>query len=224
MKKAILTYFNYQVDSRLFRLQSKVIQKFNIFDDIDFKPVFYNAPDGEVFPDNVIDVQLNRLFYKEGYDSILILDVDCIPLSSEAISTTFDYIEQNKLVGNAQRSHHLENDEHIFCGASCLGISKFLYNVIGNPSSSPNKRSDICEEFTWLSEERGFHVHMYTPSSYEQLPYNEDSPWQLKEGLEPYGIGTTFNDGDKPFFFHLFQSRLGVYNSIFYNKCNEILR
>lgn len=224
MKKAIFTYHNRQISPKIVSLQQEVVEKFSSKLSIDYKKAFYSEPDGVVYPDNVIDVYLNELFYQHEYDVILILDIDCIPLNTDALETTFEMISHNWLVGNAQRSHHLDNNQHIFCGASCVGISKQLYEELGKPSAEPNSRSDICEEYTWLAEEAGKTVKFFKPLGYQKLPYNETKPWALNHEMNSYGIGTTFCYDDIPFYYHLFQSRLGLYDDLFIRKCESILR
>ena len=202
-----------------------MLDKLNIFEDVEHEHLNYNAPDGEVTPDHVIDYALPSLFYEKGYTNVLILDVDCIPLSSFAIDYTFNKSLHGSLIGNAQRSNHLDNGKHVFCGASCIAFSRDTFEKMGRPSSTVTNRSDICEEFAWICEDKNIPVEFFMPSSYEQLPYNEDKPWPLADDMPEYGIGTTFNNSDGiPMFYHLFQSRLNLHVPLFIDKCNAILK
>lgn len=222
--KCIFTYNNFQINPVIIDSQKEVLNKFNIFDDIEHEHLFYNAKDGDVVPDQVINHALPILFYEKGYTSVLILDVDCVPLSSNALDYTFNRIEEGAVIGNVQRSNHLDNNKHLFCGASCCGISRETWERLGRPSSSPTNRSDICEEFVWLAEEQGVDVEFFIPQSYERLPYNEPNPWPLDDILPPYGIGTTFaNKNNTPMFYHLFQSRLNLHVELFVNKCKSLV-
>jgi hypothetical protein len=36
-------------------------------------------------PDQVIDYGIQKLFYEDSYDTVLMLDIDCIPLSTACI-------------------------------------------------------------------------------------------------------------------------------------------
>ena len=48
--------------------------------------------------------------------------------------------------------------------------------------------------------------------------------WNLGKGRGSYGVGTTYvNSLGVEMFFHLFSSRQRVYNTYFYDKCEEIL-
>ena len=223
MKKIILTFHDNQISSVIPMLHGSVVGKFNIFEDVDYRCIKANAGEDKIALENFIDVYLNQLFYEEDYESVLILDIDCIHLCPQAIEETFSYIEQGYLVGNAQRSQHLDNGGHIFCGSSCVGISKTVYEQIEKPSAERTDRSDICEEYTWLCEEHDVPIKFYTPNGFEKIAYNESSPWTLDGKMQEYGIGTTFNNGNSPYFYHLFQTSLSVYNPLFIRKCQSLL-
>ena len=79
MKRAIFTYYNFQVDPELVKHQKEVIDKFNTLEDCIFEPLMYNASEFEISPDKVMDYAVHHLFYDKQYDTILVLDVDCIP-------------------------------------------------------------------------------------------------------------------------------------------------
>lgn len=224
MKFAIFTYYNFQIDPEIPRHQHAVIQKLlEGTSHIDFCPLQYNGKDGEIYPDQVINYGLNELFDK-GYENVLILDVDCIPMDIDSIAYTFGRATQGKLVGNAQRSHYIENDEHIFIGSSCICVNKNVFEKLGKPSFSPTTRGDIGEELTFLAEEKGIPVEIYIPESYEASPAGATS-WALKGDLPHYGIGTTFtNDTGRAKFYHLFESRTNLNVARFVAKCNEVLK
>lgn len=223
MKFAIFTYYNFQINPEIPKHQHTVVQTLlQGTTHIDFMPLQYNGKDGDVYPDQAINYGLNELF-KNGYDNVLILDVDCIPLNIETIAYTFARATQGYLVGNAQRSHYIENDEHIFIGSSCLCLSKTTFEKLGSPSFSPTKRGDIAEELTYLAEEKGIPLEIYLPESYEASPAGATS-WALKGDLPHYGIGTTFkNDNGYAKFYHLFESRHNLHVDKFINKCKTVL-
>lgn len=224
MKQAIFTYRNFQIDPRIAEYQERVIDKMTMHSGIEFRPLFYNAKDGDHFPDQCIDYGLNTLFFEQHYDCVLILDIDCIPLSNAALYFTFQKAASGTLVGNAQRSLHLDNNEHLFIGSSCLCLSRDTYLKMGKPSASCTPRGDICEEFTYIADNLGIPVEMYVPESYEASPYGINE-WPLSKGLKPYGIGTTFVDSvDYPMFYHLFESRHNLHVDRFIKKCESLLQ
>lgn len=221
-KRCVFTYANFQVDEKIINLQRKVIQKFNSIENCDYQILRYKAKDPEVVPDQVIDHGLSELF--KSYDTILILDIDCVPLSTRSLEYTFEQAEKDILVGNVQRSNHINNNKHVYVAPSCITLTWEMYNELGKLSFAPTNRGDIGEELSYRAEALNKNIEMYLPSKYEDLPYQSSEPWDLNDVLPKYGIGTTFvNSKNEEMFYHLFQSRVGVFNKLFYNKCSELL-
>lgn len=151
------------------------------------------------------------------------LDIDCVPLNSNAIDYVFDKASQGHIVGNIQRSNHLNNDEHVYVAPSAFCISKNTFELLGKPSFAPTSRSDIGEELCFIAENNDVPLEMFLPKCYEELPVGK-IPWSLKGNMPKYGIGTTFVNDDKiEMFYHLFESRSNSFNDLFYNKCVNIL-
>ena len=222
MRNAIFTYCNFQINPDIALYQSQVINKTIAGSGIDFHPLTYNAKDGDVVPDQVIEYGLGTLF-NQGYDNILILDIDCIPLSLQALTYVFEQAGRGILVGNAQRSHHLQNDEHVFIGSSCLCLNRDVYEKLGRPSFAPTNRGDIAEELVYIADSKNMPVEFFVPHSYEDLPFLKFA-WALKGDMKPYGIGTTFMKPDgELMFYHLFESRTNLHVDKFINKCKTIL-
>jgi len=223
MHNAILSYFNYQIDPRIPEYQHKVVNKFASLTGIDFYPLFYNAKDGDLYPDQVIDYALNVLFYEKQYDNVLILDVDCIPITFDALPYVFDKANNGVLIGNAQRSHYIENNEHVFIGSSCICINKTVFEHLGKPSFVPTKRGDIAEELVYIAQAKNMPVEFLIPHDYEASPYGA-AEWALTGNLNPYGIGTTFmkENGDL-MFYHLFESRHNLNVERFLAKVQQVL-
>ena len=221
-KRAILTYWNFQIDPQIPTAQNRVIFAFSDVS-TDYKPLNYNAPDGKVFPDQAIDFGLSTLFDQENYDTVLVLDVDCVPLSANALKYTFEQAESGKIIGNIQRSNHLQNDEHVFVGSSCFCMTKQTYNQFGKLSFACTNRGDIGEEYTYRAEQSGFPLEMYMPKSFQSAPVACES-WPLKTGMPNYGIGTTFANKDgEEMFYHLFESRTHKNTKLFLDKCASIM-
>ena len=55
-----------------------------------------------------------------SYDAILFLDIDAIPLHEDAIDYYIDAAMEGKVIGNAQRSNHIENNQHVFAAPSAV--------------------------------------------------------------------------------------------------------
>lgn len=225
MSRAIFTYYNFQVQTELVDYQKRVVSKF-IPEDIVHETLEYKQPDGVVLPFQVLDYAINELFYNKGYDSVMVLDVDAIPLSTFAITQTFDIAEFTSIVGNAQRSNHIENNQHVYVGSPLMTFTRKFFEQIGKPSFAPTHRGDTGEEFSYLAREKGLGVEMYMPAHYEANPtYQKDRPWDLADGMPKYGIGTTYRDEvtQTDMFYHLFESRVNTHNELFIAKCQTIL-
>lgn len=223
-KRCIFSYNNFQVDNKISQLQQRVIEKLNKTFNCRYEYLFCNAPDTQVYHDEVLNYAFEKLFYKDNYDTIMLLDIDCIPLSSAAIDYVFEQAEKGQIVGNIQRSNHIENNKHVYVAPSAMCITKEIYEKLGKPKFNITYRGDVGEEFTYIAEEKNVPVTMFYPSEYEQLPYNSNEPWPLADNMPKYGIGTTFiNENQEPMFYHLFQSRLGKFNDNFFVKCANIL-
>jgi len=222
-KRAIFTFYNKQIDRKMVGLHHEVVQKYNNVENCDFFPLEYQKPDGEMYPDDAMDYGVHHLFYKQNCDTILILEVDCLPLSTESFNYAFQQAEKGILVGNSQRSGHIENNEHVYVAPSAFCFTKELYERLNGLRFTPTRRGDIAEEYTYKCEEFGIPIEMFQPESYIRRNMRHDN-WNLGTNKAEYGIGTTFINNDKlKVFFHLFESRLHIWNNLFYDKCDELL-
>jgi hypothetical protein len=223
-KRCIFTYNNFQVDDKVAEYQRLVVEKLNTIPNCYFEYLKYNAPDGVVYPDAVIDYAFNKLFYEQNYDTILMLDIDCIPLSTEALRYMFESAEKNVMIGNIQRANHLENNKHTYIAPSAICISREYFDLLGKPSFIPTNKGDVGESLTYRAEEINLPMELLMPSTYEKLPYKRPEPWPLSDDMPCYGIGTTFVDkNNREMFYHLFQSSMNLHNDLFYDKCVNIL-
>lgn len=224
-KRCIFTYNNFQVNNNIVDYQKLVIDKLNTIPNCFYEYLRYNAADGVVWPDTVIDYAFDNLFYKRGYDTILLLDIDCIPLTSNSLLYMFEQAESGILVGNIQRANHLENNEHLYIAPSAICISRETFERLGKPSFAPNNLGDVGESLTYAAEKLDLSMEMFIPSHYQKLPYQRSEPWPLSKDMPSYGIGTTFvNKKNQEMFYHLFQSSMNIHNDLFYDKCISILK
>jgi hypothetical protein len=105
-----------------------------------------------------------------------------------------------------------------------MGISKSLFEKMEKPSFGYSNRGDVGEELTYIAEKMNIPIEYCMPSKYEALPLDTGKPWPLADNMPEYGIGTTFiNQYGKEMFYHLFQSRFGKFNDLFFVKCAELL-
>lgn len=222
MKRAIFTFYNLSIDPEVIRLQQEVIQKFNHTSE--FFPLCSKTHGEEVLHPQAVDYGLNQLFVNEHYDTVLLLDVDCIPLNQYALEYTFEQTETGKLVGNAQIGAHLQNPEHMYVAPSTFCLTRQMYEDFGRMTVQPDHiNADTCGYYTIEAEKRGIGVEFYMPTHFERPPRNHI--WDLGQSRGEFGIGTTYsNHLGVNMFYHLFESRLNVYNCLFYDKCDKLLK
>lgn len=167
------------------------------------------------------------------YDIIMFLDVDCIPLNDEAIDFYITKAAQGIVIGNAQRSNHIQNNQHVFAAPSAVAMSVDTFATIGFPSARPTNRGDVGEEYTYAAEKTGITTtFLILPMGFEEAPA-ECPNWPLADGMPVYGRGTTFGFEStssnpnlnfvKPLFWHQFQSFHPGQQEKFWAKCEAIL-
>lgn len=225
------------ISRKTVELQREVVQKFNpqnyphyqFFVGMDVKHGVFldyfwgmNGIKAGVLKEKNIPQELN-------HDVVIILDTDCIPLSDRA----FEYYAQTalngKLIGNAQRTNHLQNNQHVFAAPSASAISRQIYSKIGAPSALETNRSDVLEEYTWAAEDNNVDVIKVLPLRYDAPPQryewerNQPPYWDLADGMPKYGMGTTYGDDLGDLFWHNFQIRMPGQEERFWNKCEEVL-
>lgn len=163
------------------------------------------------------------------HDIVVILDIDAIPLSEDAIDYMVEQAASGNLIGNAQRSNHIENNQHVFAAPSATAISKETFIKIGCPSALESPRGDVLEEYTFKAEENQIKVDLLMPLRYDSSPqryeWEGDQPpyWKLADGMPVYGMGTTYGLDGKDMFYHNFQIRMPGQQERFWAKCKEVL-
>lgn len=224
MKPVIFTSFNNDIDPRFYEYQAKIMKKFGL--EKIYHPLKYEFHYSIMTHGDVLNKFVNSLFYEHGFDCILIMDIDCIPLSREGIEKVFEYAEDGCLVGNIQRSNHIQNNKHLYAASSFICFTKDLYRQIGRPSFLPSDEGDTCEQLTYNAE-RFFEnpkncVILLEPGKIDAPIDDQGNYWEL-DGNMKYGIGTEFLLNDEPVNYHLFASRLHMFNHYFFQKCEDVL-
>lgn len=216
MSRVIFSYYHYNADLKIPQHQKEVITKLT---DIPFESICYHC---DLTPDKIVDFCVYTLLYERHYDSILILDIDCIPLTNQAINYTFEQAEKGKLIGNIQRANHIDNDQHLYVGPPAMCFSKDTFEKMNKPSFEFTHRGDVGEEITYKAEENNIEIEFYMPSEVEKFP-DCGQLWDLKDDMPKFGIGTTYINNDKQeMFYHLFESRFQQNVELFINKCKQI--
>jgi len=232
----IISYFMPNINQYTVRLQSEVVKKFNTMSlphhvmqgQIPhglFVDYFWSANKAKV--KTLENVEIPDSF---NYDYVIILDIDCIPVSEKAFEYFLSRAKEGILVGNMQRSGHIDNGDHLFAAPSCSAISRENFIKIGSPSALETNRGDVLEEYTFRAEEVGVPVEMIPPVRFDRPPHRyewekDQMPyWELKNGQPNYGLGTTYGTAELgDLFWHNFQIRMPEQEQFFWKKCEEIL-
>lgn len=151
-------------------------------------------------------------------DVVGFLDIDCIPLTKDAVVELVKFTAKNKsIAGCAQATNHIPPMTHIFVAPCCFFIWKPLWVALGKPSFTETDRSDVCEEVCYIAEANGVRMKSLYPTHFEKEP--EEGVWRLHNyGL--YGVGTTFQNK----FYHLYQSRFQSNVDLFIQRCKEVVK
>jgi hypothetical protein len=211
------------IDPKILELQKKVVEKYNT-SKIPHYQVYTEAS-----PGYTMDALVGMLEEKQ-HDAIMYLDIDCLPLNDNALNYLFDKAYSGTLIGDAQRSNHIQNDQHVFCAPHNVTFTIEMYRKLGNPSFLPNYRGDVAEELTFKAREANIPIEIIMPLRYDAPPIRmdwepKDSPpyWDLADGMPKYGIGTTFGSDGLDMFWHMYQSFHPGQNERFIKKCEELL-
>jgi hypothetical protein len=223
MKPCIASIFMKNIDPKIVQLQQEVVKKYNK-SNIPHYPVLSEAP-----PGYTMDKLVNMLEARE-HNVIMFLDIDCVPLNDNALDYFFDKAYNGWVIGDAQRSNHIQNDQHVFAAPHNVTFSVETYRKLGSPSFMPNYRGDVAEELTFKAREGNIPLEIIMPLRYDAPPIRmdwepKDAPpyWDLADGMPKYGIGTTFGTEGNEMFWHMYQSFHPGQNERFIKKCEDLL-
>ncbi len=223
MKPCIASIFMKNIDPKIVQLQQEVVKKFNK-SNIPHYPVLSEAP-----PGYTMDKLVNMLEARE-HNVIMFLAIDCVPLNDNALDYFFDKAYNGWVIGDAQRSNHIQNDQHVFAAPHNVTFSVETYRKLGSPSFMPNYRGDVAEELTFKAREGNIPLEIIMPLRYDAPPIRmdwepKDAPpyWDLADGMPKYGIGTTFGTEGNEMFWHMYQSFHPGQNERFIKKCEDLL-
>jgi hypothetical protein len=219
----IATIFMNNIDRRSVQLQQEVVKKYNK-SNIPHVSVLTNTNAGQTM------TLLTQELVKRGCDAIMYLDVDCVPLNDKAIDYFFEKAYAGVLIGDAQRSNHIENGQHVFCAPHNITFTIETYDKIGKPTFNPTSLGDVAEELTFKAREANIPIEILMPLKYDAPPIRmdwepKDAPpyWDLADGMPKYGIGTTYGKDGVEMFWHMFQSFYPGQTERFIKKCEELL-
>jgi hypothetical protein len=143
---------------------------------------------------------------------VLILDIDCVPLTRAAIPALAAQAAGGALAGCVQRANHIDNGAHLYVGAFCMAVGRALWDRLGRPSFEPTGRGDVGEDLTYACEAAGAPLVMLWPS------HVEEPHWDLTEGRR-FGVNTEYDGA----FLHTFNIRSPQHQQRFVGRCRAIL-
>lgn len=235
MNPCIVSFFMNNIDMKTVGLQKSVVEKYNK-SKVHHYIIKVDVPHGiamdyfwtinghkvSVFNEHEIPKQLE-------HDVILFLDIDAFPLHEDAIDYYIEEAAKGRIIGNAQRTNHIENNQHVFAAPSAVALSADTFEKLGKPSAYETARGDVAEEYTYKAEEHLIPVDLVMPLRYDNPPQRYDweknppSYWALADGMPVYGMGTTYGRDGKDLFYHHFQIRFPGQQEKFCLKCEEVL-
>lgn len=221
-KAVIVSFYMQNCPSEFRDYQRQVVQKFN--------PGYQHAQIQYIGEHGAAMNQVLNMAKEQGVNVVLFLDIDAIPLHKDALHYYIKKAADGFLAGNAQRANHIQNNQHVYCGSPCVGMSIATWVKMGMPSGKPTMRGDVAEEFTFAAEAAKVPVEIVMPDRFDAPPIRmhwetDTRPyWPLADGMPVYGIGSTYKlpeigDG----LWHMFQSFHPGQKERFINKCKEVL-
>lgn len=159
---------------------------------------------------------IDRVLNTVESDIFVFLDIDCVPLSREAIEEAINFCENGYLVGNAQVTNCIKAKHDLFCAPSFFVISRQFYESIGKPSAVNHDNNDVAQALTRAAVEREKRIKMNFPTSFQGVP--QGGIWRLS-GYGYYGIGTVYDNK----MYHLYQTRFAKNVDLFVETCDHIV-
>lgn len=138
------------------------------------------------------------------------LDIDCIPLTSNALELLAMRAELGMLIGAVQRANHIQNDCHLYVGPFCMAFDNRRYWEMGSPTFYETERGDVGEELTYRWRERSKPVYFLWPNTVRE------PLWDLSHGHR-FGLGTSYEN----LFYHEFCARTAAGD--FVGRCKQVL-
>ncbi len=137
---------------------------------------------------------IDHFLNTEKWDVVVIFDIDCIPLTKDAVPISIQ-LSNIALVGAAQHASHIPDSTDYVSPAFCV-LNRGIWKDLGSPSFAPTNRGDVGQELTIIANNKGIPVLM-------SYPVNVDIKlWKYDDG-SMFGIGTDYGK-----VYHAFESRM----------------
>lgn len=209
MKSAIFTYYQSNIAEEVVAAQREVVNRFRP-SDVDYVMLQSEAGHAEA---------IDWFLADSRYDHYVLLDIDAIPLTSMIIPYLLSRAAAGTVIGNIQRSNHIDNGRHVFAAPSFMALSKNIWWGLGRPSFCATARGDVAEEVSFRAEAMGVPLEMLRP-----LRSLGEPMWALDGDDQPrYGIGTFFGLDGFEISYHNYQIRDPQSQQLFLDVCKAVL-
>jgi hypothetical protein len=154
---------------------------------------------------------IDHFLHNEQWDTVVIFDIDCIPLKADSIKTSIQ-LSKYALVGAAQHASHIPGSAD-YCSPAFMVLNRDVWEKIGKPSFAPTSRADVGGE---VSIAANSHPEVPIMLSY---PLHVEKPmWKYDDG-SMFGIGTDYGT-----VYHAFESRMNEdARKRFIRRCQEVV-
>lgn len=197
----IVSFYNDNIPQPVVKAQKAIFDKFGL--------PLEQIPTRLSHPDAIDSYTGNNCF-----DVLIIFDIDCIPLTKNAVPETIEIVtETDCIYGAIQNANHIEGSAN-YASPAFICFSGKTFKLIGGPSFKPTRRGDVGAELTYRAREENVEVKLLKVAEVN-VPL-----WKLSDGTM-FGHGTNYENK----VFHTFQSsRSHASNIMFMKKCMEILK
>lgn len=199
----VLTWFNSLIVSDLYNTQQEIFKHF----DLKINTYFDENLTHAIFMDYCLKNIESDIF--------IFFDLDCVPMDKKIIENIVEeLIKEECIIGIEQTANHLDSN-FIYAGPACFGITKDIYNKLGSASFDGTHRSDIAQEYTYLSYENNIKV------KFLKLISSKNSKWKLGSNRF-FGNGCFYSFKDSKIY-HQFQTNLEEQKNDFKLECKKII-
>ena len=147
----------------------------------------------------------------KNVDCIVILDIDCIPLTKNLLTYIQEDLIDNDLVGVIGCANHL-NKNDIYVHPSFMFFKPQLYFDCGSPFLHEDHNNDVAQNFTRSCIKNNKKIKYWSNTN------SNDYIWDLPNNTK-FGHGTVYEQK----VYHQFEIRMKNQQQQFIDKCKEVI-